>query len=561
MKLTVIELPPNTGNNRSGNTSSGNNHVLSPVSNPRVTNGPTTGQTSNNANISTNSTTIINLLKQLPQGQTLEAQVKSIQIFNARDKTLLQQVNPSIVTKLSQQLSTGTNHSNATPSATAHSSITNSNAAATTPTTNQQLIAKNTLYLVKLLVSTPNSKPQLLTSITPQLLKVNEPVLLGQRNQQLVIDKLPSQKVQHIAANIIKESLPRQQSVNQLQQFITQLNQIPAPVQHKLLGESTLQAVHQLLTFTHTSNSLQQGQQVRQALNNSGIAMESKVSQQQTTSNALSQDIRTTLDKIITGINNKPTIANNTQAQSNINTLLTPNTNTEITPKELEKIVNSLLPAQSSPSASIVQATNNTLATATAALFRLLGFQLPSENMQAASLPRIIEQHLKKLVEQTQAKIQLNQLRSLGLDRPISESRTALLQQFHTELPLRFNEQVLPLQISIQEQEYSKHNNKEEENNQTEDKKTVQRRWQVFMSFDLPNHEKLHTQLNIVENSISATLWAESSILCQKAQQEMSILRDKLLANGLNVDDLTCVHGKPPQEDFSLDYNLVDIKT
>ncbi len=552
MIQTVIELPPNAGNTRSTNTSSGSNSILSPAPSSLAANSSTTAQTSNTA--------IINLLKQLTQGQTIEAQVKSIQVLNAHDKTLLQQANPSLVTRLSQQLS-DTKHSNVTQSATTvNSSVTNSNVAAT-QTINQQLIAKTTLYLAKLLVNTPSNKPQLLTTITPQLLKTNEPVLLGQRNQQLVIDKLPSQKVQHIAANIIKDSLPRQQSVNQLQEFIARLDQVPTSIQNKLLSESTLQAVRQLLSFTHTPSSLNQGQQVKQALNNSGIALESKVSQQQTSNSNITQDIRATLDKIIAGINNKPITASNNQLQSNIKTPLTLNTSTDITPKELEKIISSLLPAQTSTLALIAQNTNNTLATATAALFRLLGFQLPSENIQTTSLPRIVELHLKKLIEQTQAKIQLNQLRSLGLDRPISEGRTPLLQQFHTEIPLRFNEQVLPLQISIHEQEYTKHNSEESEHDNKEEKKAAQRRWQVFMSFDLPNHEKLHTQLNIVEDSISATLWAESSLLCQKAQQEINILRDKLLANGLNVDDLTCVHGKPPQQDFSLDYNLVDIKT
>ncbi|MFT5118297.1 MAG: hypothetical protein ACI9NY_001835 [Kiritimatiellia bacterium] len=105
------------------------------------------------------------------------------------------------------------------------------------------------------------------------------------------------------------------------------------------------------------------------------------------------------------------------------------------------------------------------------------------------------------------------------------------------------------------------HREEAQQEDKDDDKNAPIRRWQVFLSFDLPNDEKLHTQLTIIESSISATLWAQSQNLCDKAQKNISWLRDKLLANGLTVEDITCLQGSPPQKGTSLDYNLVDIKT
>ena len=111
---------------------------------------------------------------------------------------------------------------------------------------------------------------------------------------------------------------------------------------------------------------------------------------------------------------------------------------------------------------------------------------------------------------------------------------------------------------------------KETENQDTEEKK-ITRRWQVFMSFDLPSTSicsgklpemnTLHSQLTIVGDTISATLWSESSVLCNKAKQQFSSLRNTLIANGLQVDELLCINGKPPNQKMSLDYHLVDITT
>lgn len=564
-------------NSASSNNTSSNN--------PATTTNTPSGAVNNTNSTAANVASIINAIRQLSPNQNLTAQVTSSQALNNSEQALLQRINPSILQQLKTQQSNP-----ATANLGTGKSSTNA-------------ITSNTpLFLTKLAINTTanisaliNSKT--LTTITNQAFITNQTLILGQQNGQLQINannqsQLNLQaRLEQAASQTIKNILPRQESVSQLQQFTGQLSQVmtklPPSLQVKLAGGQVIQALNELNRFTQTNMSLQQGRQVQQAIANSGTSFEAKLTQSNNLANNLSaanlntnsthtnyntltqsstlqsnlqvnlqanlqSDIRTTLDKILTAIN-----VSDTSTRLN-------NLSPALNQSDIDKLIAAIIATQNTsvnPTANNINIPKN-LTAATAAVFRLLGIQIPFDAQIVAQLPKAIEQHLKKLIEQTHAKIQFNQLRSIGLDQPSSESR-GNLQQFHTELPLRFNEQVLPLQLSIHEQEIVKERHKDEATEETtdDDKKSTTRRWQVFLSFDLPNNEKLHTQLTIIESSISATLWAESSSLCHKAQQDISWLRDKLLANGLTVEDITCLQGRPQKKEVSLDYNLVDIKT
>jgi hypothetical protein len=566
-------------NTYSSNSTSANKSLLN---NPDASlRSPNEAANKTNGNIA-NVQSVINALRQLSSNQNLTAQVISSKALNNNEMALLQRINPSLV----QQLKT-TQAAQTSNQASANTNIQTGN---------------SPLYLTKLAINaTANINALIdaktLTTITNQAFSTNQTLTLGQQNGQLQINasnKLQfnlQERLQQAASQTLKNILPRQESVSQLQQFTGQLSQIiaklPIGLQTKLASTQVAHALNQLNRFTQTSHSLQQGRQVQRALANSGTSFEAKLTQANNLANNLNStgvvanlsnasfntnnnfltsqsnlpiipqsnlqnDIRTALDKLLTAINTSDT-------STRLNSLSNPLNQTDI-----DKLITAIIATQSTSTAQTVNNINapKNLSAATAAIFRLLGIQMPIETPNVAQLPKAIEQHLKKLMEQTQAKIQFNQLRSIGLDQPSSEAR-GTLQQFHTELPLRFNEQVLPLQLSIQEQEIVKERSQDETTDETKDNenKSKTRRWQVFLSFDLPNDEKLHSQLTIIESSISATLWAESTSLCHKAEQDISWLRDKLLANGLTVEDITCLQGRPSQKETSLDYNLVDIKT
>ncbi|MGH1485472.1 MAG: flagellar hook-length control protein FliK [Cellvibrionaceae bacterium] len=554
----MINLPPKPSNNTNTNqliTEQGRTTALKNTQ----TNTSSTSNVSEGENIAVKSL----LIKQIQQGQTLTAQVKSTQLLNQNDKSLLQKLNPSVNQSLAQTVLNSNKASTSSITSSNISNVLNQNGL------NQNSSTSNTnLYLTKLVVNQNHATPQLLTTISPQLLAKNTNVLLGQNNGELTIKPQQNQQIQTIVSELAKLNLPKQQPISQSQQFVNQFNKLPLIIQQQLFSSNAiksdiLQAVKTLSTFIHSDKTLSNTNQVKEALATSGIQLEAKIKQHL----PISQDIRTNIDKVITilsSINSAVKTTNSINNQTLIETgSLANQLGQGITTKELDKILTSLLSQQVSTNATQSHHPQQAaLPNSTAALFRLFGLALPPDNNQKIPLPQIIERHLRKLMEQAQARIQLNQLQSLGLDKIGSESKASILQQFHTEIALRFNEQVLPLQINIQEQENKREKEDNDDQNAQNDSDSVKsKRWQVFLSFDLPDNEKLHTQLTIIDNSISATLWAESSNLCNKANQEINILRDKFLAKGLVVDDLTCIHGKPVQQEFELGYNLVDITT
>lgn len=548
------------------------NNPLNTASTTAKTAANVPSEAANNTNKSVaNVQSVINAIRQLSPNQKLTAQVTSSQALNNNELALLKRINPSLLQQLkTAQAAQVSNPTTANPSS---SLLTNS----------------SPLYLTKLAINATaninaSTDSKTLTTITLQAFSAKQTLILGQQNGQLQINANNQlslnlqERLQQAASQAIKNILPKQESVSQLQQFTGQLSQtiskLPPSLQIKLASRPVIQALSELNRFTQTSMSLQQGRQVQLALANSGTSFEAKLTQSNHLANNLSagltanplstsntsatakanlhNDIRANLDKILSAIN----LSGNAARSSNSLTALN---QTDV--DKLIAVVAATLNNSATSAVNHITAPKN-LTAATAALFRLLGIAIPFDAPIVAQLPKAIEQHLKKLIEQTHAKIQFNQLRSIGLDQPASEVRPHL-QQFHTELPLRFNEQVLALQLSIHEQEIAKEGHREEAHQEAKDdnKNAPIRRWQVFLSFDLPNDEKLHTQLTIIESSISATLWAQSQNLCDKAQKNISWLRDKLLANGLTVEDITCLQGSPPQKGTSLDYNLVDIKT
>ena len=208
------------------------------------------------------------------------------------------------------------------------------------------------------------------------------------------------------------------------------------------------------------------------------------------------------------------------------------------------------------PLSSISGTTANT--PANQAIMQLLGIAFHGQQFDQNSLQNKAQLQLKQLLEQINAKLQINQLRHLGIDAT-RETPSPFIQQSQGELALRFNEQILPLSYNIQgfAENYSEQENKEGDS----DTKEKTRRWQVFMSLDLPHNETLHCKITLVDHHIKTTFWAESTQLCKTTLAAMKELRDRFTQAGLSVDNLQCFEGKPPQDETSVSYNLVDITT
>lgn len=485
--------------------------------------GPTSSNTTATAHTSakpsiqpptTNSSQLQTVTQLLKNTAEITVNVASTQQLDNKAQQLLAKVNPT----LNQQILQAKSHlTQATPS-------------------------NSLLHVVKLVqIGSPHT---LLTTITPTAFKTGDQLQLQLNQQQQIVIKPTVASVRPAIAEGLKTALPNQQNISQLLNSIHSLQKLPSNLQNILVNNSTASQLNTLSHFIKNQYSLSSANQVKTALTNSGPLTEQKIQNQQ----SLHGDLRATLAALL------KTLPNEARQKT-----------TEYNPqKTIELAVTHLLTAiTSTPTAK--QSSNESIQQALGGLLQLLGIKSTQTNGQEAKkIQHAIAQKISQLATGAQEKIQLGQLRSLETGNS-GDSNATKLVAFNTEIPLRFGDQVLPLQLSIKEMTEKKQENNEEENTQKENKKTT-RRWHVFLSFDLPGNtpehtHQLHTQLIIVDDVVSATLWSDSLPLCQKAKQQLHTLRNNLIAKGLQVEDLLCINGKPPQQTASLDYNLIDITT
>ncbi len=559
-------------NNGTGNSTTNSNTANS--TSPITTNSPTSSSASqlaasasSQSNDTANNNQSLTLLnKLLATKSTPTAEVKSSQLLTKNEQQLLVKTNPSLAEKLNQQFIKNSPTVNNTISLDATLKANN---------------LQNSLYLSKLIV-----EQKLITVITSNKLNPGEKLQLNSNNQQLSFSKAPLNTTAKTAIiESLRQSLPQQQTTSQLLNATNALLKLPITVQQQLLNNTTIQQL-QTLTSSAIDKNQTNAASIKNSINNSGVFLESKLNQQQN----ISSDIRRILSNTNHSLNSKNdlqtsqlnkstsnhinTNGNNVTPQSK-NTLsisnekliidsIKSNISTSETNKPLDnKVVNNIiialinnsnLPTSINPTAL----QNSHLPQQINTLLQLLGIKMTSsESKDIRSTKDIIAKKLSQMINGVQDKIRLNQIRSLGLESNNHETPTKGIQ-LNTEIPLRWGEQTLPLHIDIRE-----HREKEKPSGDENkaDKKEQARRWQAFLSFDLPGNEKLHTQITLIESTLSAIVWAESHALCEQAKQHMTELRKSLTDNGVIVEDITCIEGKPPTQELSLDYNLVDIKT
>lgn len=151
------------------------------------------------------------------------------------------------------------------------------------------------------------------------------------------------------------------------------------------------------------------------------------------------------------------------------------------------------------------------------------------------------------------AKIQLQQLHTLNHHQAQADSAQPT-QSWLFDLPVRLGQDIHQLEMRIDEKWVA-----DEQNPDQRDKKT--RQWSVMLSFDLPQHGGFYAQLTLVNDSVSAKLWADQETTLLQAQQKLDALRQQLQSQGVEVKQLQCLKGAPPHRSISLNYALVDITT
>lgn len=154
---------------------------------------------------------------------------------------------------------------------------------------------------------------------------------------------------------------------------------------------------------------------------------------------------------------------------------------------------------------------------------------------------------LLKLAAAAVSRLQTHQLSSLAQTQTLPDGTQVTTWQ--TEIPMRDQASIVPLQIKMQ---------REDEPNQAR-KEKPETLWKVELAFDVPPLGPLQVQAQLLRGSLSSQIWAERSGTADLINAELDHLRQRLLAAGLNVGELACSRGTPPQGPrTSLDQRFVD---
>lgn len=146
---------------------------------------------------------------------------------------------------------------------------------------------------------------------------------------------------------------------------------------------------------------------------------------------------------------------------------------------------------------------------------------------------------LLKLAAAAVSRLQTHQLSSMAQTQVGPEGN--LLTTWQLELPMRNQQELVPLQIKLQ---------REEQAPDKQGKKTQKEQemlWRVELAFDLAPLGPLQVQAQLARGSLSSQLWAERASTASLIEAELGHLRERLVAAGLEVGELGCRQGTPPQ--------------
>lgn len=173
-------------------------------------------------------------------------------------------------------------------------------------------------------------------------------------------------------------------------------------------------------------------------------------------------------------------------------------------------------------------------------------FPLPSRLLPNAEDEPDLEL-LLKLAAAAVSRLQTHQLSSLAQTQTSPDGTQVTTWQI--EVPMRDQRDIVPLQVKFQREEEPQHNRKE--------KPDIL--WKVELAFDVAPLGPLQVQAQLLQGSLSSQIWAERSGTAELISAELDHLRQRLVTAGLNIGELACRQGTPPQGPrTSLDQRFVD---
>lgn len=160
-------------------------------------------------------------------------------------------------------------------------------------------------------------------------------------------------------------------------------------------------------------------------------------------------------------------------------------------------------------------------------------FPLPARALQALGENNDLGS-LLRLTAALLSRIQHHQLQSMGQTQTFSDGSSQTTWQL--EIPLRDGQQFNHVQVRIQRDESAP----------TPRQPEPVPVWEVRLAFNLDHLGTMQAIARLRNDKVSSELWAERQETLGLINSEIGALRDRLLAKGLDVGELSCHQGTPP---------------
>lgn len=408
---------------------------------------------------------------------------------------------------------------------------------------------------------------QLLTALSagtsPLTTKQGEPDLAAiTKAQQSVVHTAAQAKAQSTLAEALRTLLPQKEKPQELFATLAPLQQLPIKKRDQLLPVTVQQALRNVADQLRSMPQLTNPKLLPMVLKNSGVQFEQKLAaslspapeSSAATKNPVSTPTSPMSQRLISQDYKGALLHLLNQLGQALGKVAPPMNEVPPTPlTSTPSATSSTTPLPFSPLQSTGFALPTPLQFPTA--LQLLQHLAARPNLDLSD--KVLRTQLMLLLHQhtltSLAKVQLQQLHTLNHQQSQVDSPQPT-QSWLFDIPVRYGQDVHPLEIRI-DQEWV--NDEKNEENQRDKVK----QWSVMLSFNLPRLGGLYAQLTILDDAVSAKLWAEQTSTLAQAQASLESLRQQLQAQGVEVKQLQCVNGSPPSRSVSLNYSLVDIQT
>ncbi|EKT4458455.1 MULTISPECIES: flagellar hook-length control protein FliK [Pseudomonas] len=167
-------------------------------------------------------------------------------------------------------------------------------------------------------------------------------------------------------------------------------------------------------------------------------------------------------------------------------------------------------------------------------------FPLPSRLLKALEDEGDLQQ-LLRLAAAAVSRLQSHAMSSLQQTGTLENGN--LQTTWQTEVPIRHGQDFIPLQVKLQREESPE----QQADRQYKAQDLRQALWRIELAFDLSPLGPMQVQAQLSEGRLSGQLWAEREQTARLIETQLGELRERLLARGLEVGDLECYPGIPPQ--------------